>query len=92
MLYHAYLLALGNEGFQEKASLENYFEEYESQNQRFKDHFSFQDFFHLKDKIRPRYQYRDGGFTQNHDRYHSMGKFFLPKFDGSSASPTKAWA
>ena len=33
-------LAVENEGPQEKASLEDYFEEYESQNQRFKDHLS----------------------------------------------------
>ena len=60
-------LDVGNEGFQEKASLEDYFEEYESQNQRFKYHLSSQDFCHLKEKRRPRHQHRDGGFTQNHD-------------------------
>ena len=60
-------LAVENEGPHEQAYLEEYFEEYESQNQRFKDHLSFQEFCHLKDKGRPRHQYRDGGFTQNHD-------------------------
>ena len=34
-------LAVGNEGFQEKESLEYYFEEYVSQNHRFKYHLSF---------------------------------------------------
>ena len=34
-------LAVENEGPQEQASLEDYFVEYESQNQRFKDHLSF---------------------------------------------------
>ena len=82
-------LAVENEGPQEKASLEDYFEEYEYQNQIFKDHLSFQEFFHLKDKRRPRQQYRDGGFF--HDRHHSMGRLFLPKFDGSSSSFAKAW-
>ena len=67
-------LAVGNEGLQEQPSLEYYFVEYESQNQRFKENLSFQDFCHPKDKRRPRYQHREGGFTQNHDRDHSMGK------------------
>ena len=84
-------LVVGNEGFQEQASLEDYFEEYESQNQRFKDHLSFQEFCHLKDKRRPRHQYRDGGFTHNHDQHHSMGRLFLPNFDGSSNFYAKAW-
>ena len=35
-------LAMENEGKQEKASLKDYFVEYESQNQRFRDHLSFQ--------------------------------------------------
>ena len=60
-------LAVENEGLHEQASLEDYFEEYESQNHRFKDHLSFQEFFHLKDKRRPRHQHSDGGFTQNYD-------------------------
>ena len=47
---------VGNEGFQGHESLEDYFEEYESQNQRFKYHLSFQEFCHLKDKRRPRHQ------------------------------------
>lgn len=84
-------LAVENEGLHEQVSLEEYFEEYESQNQRFKDHLIFQEFFHLKDKRRPRYQYRDGGFTQNHDQHLFMGRLFLPKFDGSSTSSAKAW-
>ena len=77
-------LAVENEGPQEQASLEDYFVEYKSQNQKFKDHLSFQEFCHLMDKRIPRHQYRDGGFFHNHDRHHSIGRFFLPKFDGSS--------
>ena len=56
-------LAMENEGLHEQASLEDYFVKYDFQNQRFKDHMSFQEFCHLKDKKRPRHQYRDGGFT-----------------------------
>ena len=84
-------LAVENEGPQEQASLEDYFVEYDSQNQRFKDHLSFQEFCHLKDRRRPRQQYKDGGFFHNHDRHHSMGRFVFPKFDGSSTSSAKAW-
>ena len=82
-------LVVENEGPQEQASIEYYFEEYESQNQRFKDHLMFQEFCHLKDKRRPRHQHRDGGFTHNHNRHHSMGRLFLPNFDGSSTNSTK---
>ena len=75
-------LAVGNEGLQEQASLKDYFEEYESQNHRFKDHLSFQDFCHVKDKRIPRYQHRYGGFTQNHDRHHSRVDYFYPSLMG----------
>ena len=84
-------LAAGNEGFQEHESLEDYFEEYESQNQRFKDNLNFQEFCHIKDKRRPGHHHRGGGFIQNHDQHHSMGILFLPKFDGSSKCSTKPW-
>ena len=84
-------LAVGNEGFQEHESLENYFEEYESQNHRFKYHLIFQEFFQIKDNRRPRHHHISGGFIQNHDRHHTMGRFFLPNFDGSSKCSTKAW-
>ena len=57
----------------------------------FKEHLSFQEFFHLKDKRRPRHQHRDGGFTRNHDQHHSMGILFLPKSDGSSTCFAKVW-
>ena len=38
------LLVVGNGGFQEQETLEDYFMEYESQSQRFKYHLSFQEF------------------------------------------------
>ena len=85
------LLAVGNEGFQGQETLEDYFMEYESQSQRFKDNFSFQEFFHIKDNRRPTHHNRAGGFIQNHDRHHTMGRLFLPIFDGSSKCPTKSW-
>ena len=75
---------VGNEGFQEQESLAEIFEEYESQNQRFKDYLIVQDFFQIKNNKIPRHHNRSGGFTQNHDRHHPMGRLFLPNFDGSS--------
>ena len=71
-------LAVENEGFQEHESLEDYFEEYESQNQRFKYHLSFQDFFHIKDNRTPRHHHRGGGFIQNHDQHHTWADYFYP--------------
>ena len=65
--------------------------EYESQSHRFKDHLSFQEFFHIKDNRRPRHHNRVGGFIQNYDLHHTMGIFFLPNFDGSSKCTTKSW-
>ena len=47
-------LAVENEGPQEQASLEDYFVEYYSQSQRFKDNLNFQDLCHLKDMRRLR--------------------------------------
>ena len=83
--------AVGNEGFQEQESLEDYFMEYESQTQRFKDQLSFQEFCQVKDNRKPRHHNRSGGFIHNHDRHHTMGRFFLPNFDGLSKCITKSW-
>ena len=60
-------LVVGNEGFQEQESLEEYFMEYESQAQRFKYHLIFQEFCQIKDNRRPRHHHRGGGFIHNHD-------------------------
>ena len=59
-------LVVGNEGVQEHESLEDYFEEYEYQNQRFKYHLSFQYFCHIKENRRPSHHHIGGGFIQNH--------------------------
>ena len=82
-------MVVEKEGFQEKEHLEDYFMEYESQTQRFKDHLSFQEFFQIKDNRRPMHHNRGGGFIQNHDRHHTMGRFVLPNFDGSSKCSAK---
>ena len=55
-------LAMGNGGFQEQETLEDYFLEYEYQSQRFKDHLSFQEFCQIKDNRRPRHNNIGGGF------------------------------
>lgn len=84
-------LAMGNEGFQEQESLEEYFMEYEYQTQRFKYHLIFQGFCQIKDNRGPRHHHRGGGLTQNHDRHHTTGRLFLPNFDGSSKCTAKSW-
>ena len=84
-------LVVENGGFQEQENLEDYFLEYESQSQRFKDHLSFQEFSQIKDNRRPRHHNRRGGFIQNHDLHRTMGRFFLPKFGGSSKCTAKSW-
>ena len=84
-------LAMGNEGFEEQESLEEYFMEYESQSQRFKDHLSCQEFCHIKENRRARHHNRGVGFIQNHDLHHTIGRFFLPNFDGSSKCTAKSW-
>ena len=84
-------LAMGNEGFQEQESLEDYFMEYESQTQRFKDHLSFQEFFQIKDNRRPKHHNRSGGFIHNHDLHRTMGILFLPNFYGSFKCTAKSW-
>ena len=84
-------LAVGYEGFQEQENLEDYFMEYESQSQRFKDHFSFLEFFEIKENRRPQHHNRGGGLIHNHDLHRTMGIFFLPNFDGSSKCTAKLW-
>ena len=80
-------LVVENEGPHDKASIEEYFVEYDSQSQKFKDNLSFQDFCHIKNRRRPGLQYRDGGFF--HSIHHTMGRLFFPKFDGSSSNSAK---
>ena len=63
----ATFLAVENGGFEGKETVEDYFIEYESQSQKFKDHFIFQEFCQIKDNMRPRHHNRGGGFIQNHD-------------------------
>ena len=75
---------MGNGRFQEQETIEDYFMEYESQSQRFKDHLRFQELSQNKNNRRPQHHNKGGGFIQNHDLHQTMGIFFLPKFDGSS--------
>ena len=84
-------LAVGNGGFQEQETLEDYLMEYESQSHIFKDHLSFQEPCQIKDNRRPWHHNRGGGFIHNHDLHQTMGRFFLPNFDLSSKCTAKSW-
>ena len=70
---------------------EDYFLEYESQSQRFRDHLSFQEFCQIKDNRRLQHHNRGRGFIQNHNLHRTMGKFFLPNIDRSSKCTSKSW-
>ena len=67
-------------------TLGDYLQEYESQSRRFREHLSFKEFFQLKEERRPRKYNKRRGCMQ-----HTLGRFFLPTFDGSPKSTTKAW-
>ena len=62
-------LVVGNEvgGPQEEETLGDYFLEYESQSQRFKENMNFQEFCRIKDNRRPHNNNRGGGHMQNND-------------------------
>ena len=85
------VLVGGNGRFQEQENLEDYFMEYESQSHIFKDHLHFQEFCQIKDNRIPRHHNRGGGFIHNHDLHQTIGRFFLPNFDGSSKCTAKSW-
>lgn len=87
------ILAIGNgaRGPQEQEALSDYFLEYESQSQRFKEHLTFQEFFQIKENRRPRSYNRGRGCKQGNDLQHTIGKNFLPTFDGSSKSTKNTW-
>ena len=73
-------------------TLGNYFEEYESQSQRFKEHLSFQEFCQIKDGMRVNPQQKEEKLMQGSALQHSMVRLFLPTFDGTCNFSTKAWA
>ena len=78
-------------GKEKKETLGNYFEEYESQPQRFKEHLSFQEFFRIKDGRRNDSNQREGKLMQGSALQRSMVGFFFPTFDGTPKHTTKAW-
>ena len=67
-------------------TLGDYLQEYESQSRRFKEHLNFQGFFQIKENIKPSNHNRRRGCMQ-----HTLGRFFLPTFDGSPKSTSKSW-
>ena len=70
-----------NEGDKE-VSLGEYFEGYELQSQRVKEHLSFQEFFQIKDGRRNDPHQREDNLVQRSALQCSMVWFFFPTFDG----------
>ena len=67
-------------------TLGDYLQKYESQSRRFKEHLSFQEFCQLKEDRR----------LSNYNRirvckHHTLGRIFLPTFDGSPQSSANSW-
>jgi hypothetical protein len=64
-----------------------YLEEYRRLGNDFQAAMSFTDFFHLKQKNRPRGAKR----TPNHELQKTLGKVTIPNFDGSSKCSARTW-
>lgn len=73
----------GDGGYLENETLSNYLAEYKSQSRAFKENITLQWFFRIKENQRPRHSNRRKGHIHN--------RSFLPTFDRSSTSTTKAW-
>lgn len=73
------------------AHYRDYFAEYRSYGREFGEALSFHDFCRLKNNSKPRNQNRGSGYTQGGELQHTMGRFFLPTYDGSSKCSAKSW-
>jgi len=71
-------------------SLGEYFEEYELQSQRFKEHLRFQEFCRIKDGRRNDSHQRKGNLMKGSALQRSMVGFFLPTFDVTPKHTSKA--
>lgn len=67
-------------------TLGDYLREYESQSKRFKEPLSFPKFFQIKEERRSNRTMSSRGCMQ-----HTLGRNFLPTFDGSPESSAKSW-
>lgn len=75
----------GKGGTPKKEYLGDYLQEYESQSERFKENLSFLELYQLKEEISNSYSRRRGCMQ------HTLGRFFLPTFDGSPKDSAKSW-
>ena len=75
----------GEGGAPKEESLGDYLQEYESQSERFKEHFSFPEFFQLQEARSNTYSGRKRCLQ------HTLGRFSLPTFDGSPKDSAKSW-
>ena len=75
----------------ESAHMGNCFTEYQSYGREFREALTFHDFIQLKRDSRPRNHNRGKRHSQDGDVQCTLGRFYLPTFDGSSKCSTKAW-
>ena len=69
----------------------DYFSEYQSYGQEFRDALTFHDFVQLKWDNKPRNHHRGNRHSHDGDLQRMVGRFHLPTFDGSSKCSAKAW-
>lgn len=68
-----------------------YLIEYRPYGPEFRDALTFNEFCQLKNNNRPCGQNRGGGYMQGNDLQGTVGRLFLPTFDGSLNCLAKAW-
>lgn len=68
----------------------NYFVEYQSYGDDFRDAITFKDLYQLKGNNRSKGQ-SGGGYTHGTDLQRTVGRLFLPTFDVSPKSSARAW-
>ena len=75
---------------QEPTHMGDYFAEYQSYDQEFRDVVTFHDFVQLKCDSRPRNHHKGNRHSHDGDVQRTVGRFHLPRFDGSSKCSAKA--
>jgi len=75
----------------EPGHMGDYFAEYQTYGQEFREALSFRDFVQLQQDSRPRDHHR--GYQNYHDgdTHRASSRFHLPTFDGSSYSSARSW-
>ena len=76
---------------QEPPHIGDYFAEYQSYGQEFRDALTFHDSVQLKRDSRPLNHHRGNRHSHDGDMQRTVGRFYLSTFDGSAKSSAKAW-